>query len=965
MKKPIILLLLCCSCIFAWLHSMPGMTFLSRLTQAIESPEKDKDEEEESESGMAGSLSSWFWARAYPDPYYLEDKYMKGWHQAQAMRRQQEQLRGTGITASGLWNPIGPFSGIGGRILSIAIDPTNNNKLFCGSAGGGIWRSINGGSSWTSVITGFPVVGVASIAIHPTNGNIIYAGTGEVYRVDSTGTTPNPGNTGFSVWKTRGTYGIGILKSTDGGNNWTQVLAKTNAQLFAIQTLKFDPANPNIIYACATDGLYRSTDAGSNWTKIFNVTYVSDVVINGSTLVAAVGNLENTVKGIFRSTDNGASWTKITNGVPASFNGYIKFGYVSSDPNTIVASVGVSESAGVDELYRSTNFGSSWSALSGSTHCQWQYWVAHDVAINPSNTTKLIYGGVNLYAYTTPSTSSSIGTNVHDDVHDIQFDPTNSNIVYVCCDGGIYKSTNASAATPSFSAINNGLGAVQFYASLGVSRTNPSLFVGGLQDNGQIYYNGSGWNTVGGVGGDGTACAIDPSNDNNMVVSRDARGIYLSTNKGVSASANIASYWGKTNDSRTAFAAPVAYAPSNPSIIYAGSDNLHKSVSQGTFSFNAGGASATNYIDAKNKTAIALAVSPVNANKIYASTSNFAQYDSDVDNIYVTGTPNVLRSLTGGTPFTSIKGTGSNVLPNRFVMDFAISKTDDDSVFVAVGGFGTFHIYVTGDGGANWTPAGLGLPDVPFNAVLIDPVDPRVIYAGGDLGVYASPDRGQHWYDFNTGFWDAIQIMDLQATADNQLVAASHGKGAFKGARWSGTLPVNFLALTGQAVNMVNKLSWTVAQEVGVSQYEIERSENGSQFQKIGTIRANNASDYHFSDALSYNKTYYYRVRSVDILGAYQYSGVTVIRRTDDNKLEVLGNPFRTGIHMNITLSRNQLVQINLYDMTGRLIFMEQKKLGAGLNNYSIPDLDILPAGAYHLEAIIDGKSWKEKLVKQ
>src|SRR5689334_5367910 len=161
MKKPIILLLLCVTSICLIFHSSAGLSLLNRLTHSITSPEKEEEDEEgdeAEESGMAGSLSSWFWARAYPDPYYLEDKYMKGWQQAQAMRQQQDALRGTRTMASGLWNPIGPFSGIGGRILTIAIDPTNSSKLFCGSAGGGIWRSINGGSSWTSVITGFPVV---------------------------------------------------------------------------------------------------------------------------------------------------------------------------------------------------------------------------------------------------------------------------------------------------------------------------------------------------------------------------------------------------------------------------------------------------------------------------------------------------------------------------------------------------------------------------------------------------------------------------------------------------------------------------------------------------------------------------------------------------------------------------------------------------------------------------------------
>src|SRR4029079_5151687 len=149
---------------------------------------------------------------------------------------------------------------------------------------------------------------------------------------------------------------------------------------------------------------------------------------------------------------------------------------------------------------------------------------------------------------------------------------------------------------------------------------------------------------------------------------------------------------------------------------YLGSDNLHKSTDGGQTFTNNAYTSATAYIDALHKTAITLAVSQTNANKLYASVSNFSQFDNDVDNLYLTGQPNVLRTTTGNTPLTSIKGAGATALPNRFIMDFAIIRTFDDSVFVAVAGSVTSHIYVTGAGGANWTAVGTGLPDVPFNA---------------------------------------------------------------------------------------------------------------------------------------------------------------------------------------------------------------------------------------------------------
>lgn len=964
MKKPLLLLLGAFICLTAfWSPIQKTIHHLAEKTEKeFEDDDEDEGEEEkEKEAGVSGQMMSWFTARAFPDPYYLNDKYLNGWYQAQAIRNQQVSLRGAGIQ-SGTWASIGPNNSIGGRILTIAVDPTNSNKLFCGSASGGIWKSTNGGTLWSPVVTDLPVLGVSSIIIHPTNGNIIYAGTGEVYRIDSTSGTPNPGNTGFSVWKTRGTYGMGIVKSTDGGVTWTQVLNRSTSQLFAIQNLRFDPANPNTVYACATDGLWRTTDAGVTWTKIFAITYVSDVAINGTNIVISVGNLGNTLKGIYKSTNSGSTWAKITSGLPASFQGFIEMDWVASDPNTIVASIGVSEAAGVNELYRSTNFGTSWTALASSTHTQWQYWCAHDLAINPSNTDAIVFGGVDTYRYTiSTATKSSAITTIHDDIHDVKFDPSNNAIVYVCCDGGIYKSTNSGS---TFSAINNGLGATQFYASLGVSTTDPNMFVGGLQDNGQVYYNGTSWTTVSGVGGDGTSCAVDPNNDNNVLVSRDARGVYRSTNGAASAS-NTATYWGSVADSRTAFAAPIAFSKSNPTIAYIGSDNLHKSTNGGSTWTNNSYSGATGYIDALHKTAITLAVSPTDPNKVYMSVSNFAQYDGDVDNLYLTGNPNVLKTTNGAPPGTSIMGTGANTLPNRFVMDFAIDPTNDNIVFAAIGGFGTQHVYKTSDGGANWTAVGGGLPDVPFNAVLIDPLNPQVLYAGGDLGVYVSPNRGGTWYDYNTGFWDATQVVDLQATSDNQLVAATHGKGVFKGARFSPTLPVTILSFTGEVKSAANSLQWKVAQEININRYELERSTDGSSFQKIGSVSANNSGTYTYSDAISSAVSYYYRLKAVENDGTYKYSDIVYLKRSSKNVLQVLGNPFTNSMQVQLNFTQYGKSQINLYNATGQLLRSETVAITSSQQVYYLDNLAILPSGTYFVEAVMNNQRWKQKVLKK
>lgn len=971
MKKPVALLVLMIVWLGGILLTPSGKAFLSSLEKE---QEYEHEEEEEKETGIDKQLQSWFQARAYPDPYYLNDKFLKGWQQAQALKKMNDDRNRNSRILSSTWISIGPNNSIGGRILSIAIDPNNSNNLMVGSASGGIWKSVNAGSSWSSVKTGLPVLGVPAITYHPTNSNIIIAGTGEVYRIDTS-------NIGFNVWKARGTYGTGIIRSTNGGATWTNVFNKTFPDLFGVQKIKFDPNNSSIVYACTTQGMFKSTDEGATWstTPVLSKIYVSDLAINPSNsniMVAAVGNLVNSDKGIYRTVDGGATWTKVTTGgFPTGMMGYTTFGYINS--SLLYASVGMTDN-GENELYMSTDFGQNWIAKSGSHHSQYQFWCAHAIAVNPTNANEIIMGGVSYYRYTSTSTSSSTGSaaalssSIHSDVHDIEYVQGSGTTFYIACDGGVYKTTNNGS---TFSAMNTGLGAVQFYASIGVSTnsSNPNAIVGGLQDNGVWYYNGTSWTKQ--LGGDGGSCIITPGNDNVVLACNDALTVNKSTTGASGTFSKVLGSWAFVADDRTAFMAPIGISKSDPTRMYAASDNLHVSSSSGSSWTNASYSTASQYIDAKYKTAITLAVSPTNKDKLYISTSPFSQKTDNTLNI--NGTPGVFRCINGGaaTPvFTSIK-TG---LPDRFVMDFAINPTNDNIVFAVVGGYGTPHIYYTSDGGNTWAARGAFgiLPDVPFNAIYIDPVNPNYVYAGSDLGVYVSPDQGLNWYDFSNGLPDVTQVMDIQMTPDNQMLIATHGRGAFRSAKASGALPVNIISFTGAALNASNRLEWQVSEQLNIVQYEIERSADGTTFQKIGSVYVNNAGyntmpntvytlSYNYTDADVANRTYYYRLRAIDNTGGFTYSGVALVRRYNQQKIEILGNPFRTEVKMNIMLTQSKNVQVGMYDIAGRLIYMQQKKLNSGLNSYEIPDLDLLPKGMYQLEVIIDEQRWSQKVLKQ
>lgn len=943
------------------------LIFITACLFSCKQHEKLDENKKLPQSGAAYQLSNWFQSKAYPNPENLSDKYQKAWDQYIEIKNNSAQpdrrLTTEGVLSN--WTSLGDVSTIGGRVLCVEVDPNNSNTVWAGSASGGIWKSVNGGTSWTGITTNLPVLGVSSIIVDPSNSNVIYAGTGEVYRVDTS-------NIGFSVWKTRGTYGIGIIKSTDGGATWSQIMTKTSSQLFGIQMLKFQPGSSSIIYACATDGLYRSINSGGSWDQILSKIYVSDVCINPSNtdqVVVGVGNMVNLDKGIYRTTNASnatPTWNKITSGLPTSFDGYIRMDNVGA--TRLYASV-AGKSGG--ELYLSTDFGANWFEKNGSAHADFQYWFAHTLAINPSNTNDILIAGVDFFRYTSSdattggsrSTISSNSSPIHSDHHDIEYDPNNSNTIYVACDGGIYKSTNGGS---TWNARNTGLRATQFYASLGVHPTNADILIGGLQDNGVVRYNGTNWTTV--FGGDGGPSAIAPDGTT-VLASNDARGVRRSTTGTAGSFSSVLSQWAFTADDRTGFMAPVAISKSDGNYMYVATDNIHRSTTGGgSVSWSNVASSSTNYIEAHRKTAIALAVSPTNRNKIYVTTSNIAQNTSN-DYLWVNGQPNILRTTTPATtPYASIKGT----LPDRFIMDMAISENSDDSVYVVLGGFGTSHVYLTPDGGTTWISRGSGLPDVPFNAILIDPTNPNIIYAGCDFGVYVSHNRGINWYDYNTGFYDATLVMDLQVDANNKLIAATHGKGVFRSDLFTPplTLPVNFTAFTGQNVNDANQLRWDVADEYNLSHYEIERSIDGFNFQRVANVNARNStapSTYYHTDNIRniVSSSFYYRLKAMNDDGTYFYSDIIQIKLTIKSGLKIIGNPFTDQISFRYNAAEAGTMKLRLLDQQGRVLRNQQQLVAAGTAYYTIDNLSSLPAGMYILEMWINKERHTEKILKR
>lgn len=687
------------------------------------------------------------------------------------------------------WIPLGPQN-VGGRTLTMAFHPEDPDTIFIGSASGGLWKTTTAGlgnpseagsPAWTMVDTGFPILGVAALAIDPTNPDNIYIGTGEVY---NTFQVSEPGTVNRF---TRGTYGIGILKSTDGGDSWSKSLDFQTDELKGVQDIEINPTNGNIIFAATTDGLLRSTDAGANWDVVNAIPLAVEIEINPvnpDTIFVTHGNLTfpgTTVEsGIYRSTDGGDTFTALGNGLPTSYSGKAEIAISSSNPNVIYASVqeffiGSGEATTPLGLYKSTDGGDNWIQINNENVAKFQGWYSHDVEVNPENEDEIIYVGIDTWrsidgGVTLEKRSSwekwffgkiELGAPegpedyVHADIHDILYHPEDPNTFYLATDGGIFVSNDGG---DTFEGRNVGYQTTQFFADFSNSRTNPDIAMGGTQDNASYIYDGTpAWIRV--IGGDGMSAAVHPTNDQIMYGS--AQGLLIARS-GDRFNTDL-TFISPPRSDAAAFSAPYVLSQTDPDILYAGSQSMFKSTDEGATWTNVsnGPIDGTNVIRK-------IGLDPFNNDRLLASTAS--------DPFTGTSAPKVLRSTDGGQTWSQSSG-----LPDRVATDFAYSPLTGRIAYVTLSGFGSGHVFKTENNGGLWTDISNNLPDVPTNSVLVDPFDPEIIYVANDLGVYVSIDGGSNWEPMEDGLPSATLAVDLSLSlANNRIRVATHGNGVYE-----------------------------------------------------------------------------------------------------------------------------------------------------------------------------------------
>ena len=665
------------------------------------------------------------------------------------------------------WQDLGPAPIVNGqftgRVSALACSPTDPNRYFAAGADGGVWRTVDGGASWTPLTDHMPTSAMGALALDPTDENTIYAGTGE------------------ANYANHSRYGLGIYKSTDGGDSWVQ-LAESVFGGRSFSRIVVNPQNPQIVYASITRaggfpelaaakghpgatgplGVFRSDDGGVNWVRLaaspdLSTTDLDIDPVNPDVLYAGVGRIYGHAdNGVYKSTNGGAGWTRLGGGLPSGATvGRISVRVAPSDPNRVYAlltrpSTQFGGNASTLGAYRSDDAGASWTQIPVGSLQATYGWYLSVISVQPSDPDVVIMGGLNLRRSTNAGAGWSTVTPPHVDMHAVDWDA--SGRLIVGDDGGVHRSENLGA---SWTSLNNGLATIQFYAGLSTHPVDDLIVFGGLQDNGSVRRNTATRNWTHVYGGDGGWTQMDQVNPLRVFVEYQGTGnLFRSENGGNSF---VGSSSGINRGDRNPFLPVHLIDPTDSTRMLYATHRVYRSVNSGVSWTPISGDLTTG-----SGAIRAMAIAPSDVNVVYAATND----------------GNVLISRNGGVDFDLLLS-GVPGWP-RVTREIFIDPTDALTMYLAVANFNQTQIRRTTDGGQTWQPLDANFPDVPVNVLAVDvrPATP-VIYAGADNALYRSLDDGATWRRYGEGLPTAA-VIDLRLdTQRGRLIAGTQGRGAW------------------------------------------------------------------------------------------------------------------------------------------------------------------------------------------
>ncbi len=680
-----------------------------------------------------------------------------------------------------------------GRIAAVdAVDQDGRITVFVGSASGGVWKSVNGGTTYKPVFERESVQSIGAVAIDPSNPKTVWVGSGEAWMRNSV------------------SVGDGVYKSTDNGENWTNVGLKDSEHIAKILV---DPNDGNSVVVCATGhawddsdagGVFKTSDGGKTWKRVLAGANGS----SGCSLLAMSRQEPKTIyaamwdfrregwtfrsggpgSGLFKSTDGGDHWSEINDGsakgLPPKPWGRVAVAVAPAKPQVVYANIEAEKGRG---LYRSDDGGANWTKLDASNFMVWRPFYFGNLIVDPKDENKIFKPDlILLYSTDGGKSFNVVSGGAHGDFHDVWIDPKNTNIVIAGDDGGLWRSEDGGSRWKH----QMNLPCSQFY-HVSTDNSDPYHVYGGLQDNsswvGDSSYPGgvtnSRWENM--FGGDGFWMFEDTSDPN--YVYAEAQGGHIGRVNRLTLEIRDIQPLPNYGEKKLRFNwnTPIHMSPNEKGTIYIGAQFLFRSRDHGQSwdrispdlttndpekqkQEESGGVTVDNSSAEMHTTIYSISESPKNGQIIWVGT--------DDGNVQIT--------RDGAKTWTNVVGNISGLGKNSWVSTIEASRFDEATAYATFDRhtFGDMkpYAYKTADYGKTWTALPVQENGARGYAHVIkeDTVDPNLLFLGTEFGLWISVDGGQHWAQYKGSNFPAAAVRDIAVQArESDLVLATHGRG--------------------------------------------------------------------------------------------------------------------------------------------------------------------------------------------